>query len=97
MSWPALAETALAKKSGFHEVSSKTLARPRSKEPPVGQAPWDSPGQRSLDVALTFVYIATVKCGPSLSQSPVHILIKRGLASDLQNHCAMALIAACCF
>lgn len=84
-------ERGLAKKSETHEVSSKTPARPRSKEPPMGQ-----PGQQS-DVALAFVNIATVNCGPFLSQSPVHILIKRGLASDLQNKWAVPLIAPCLF
>lgn len=58
---------------------------------------WDSPGRQGLDVASAFVYIATVKCGPFLSQSPVRLLIKRGLASDLQNKWTVALISARCF
>lgn len=55
----------------------------------------DSPGQWSLAAALVPVHTATSQGGPFPSQSPVHTLIKQGLASDPQNECAMALIPAC--
>ena len=69
----------------IHQVSSKAPTRPTSKEPPMGQ-----PQTASLAVAL-----AISQSGPFPSQSPVHTLIKPGLASDPQNTCPMALIPAC--
>lgn len=69
----------------IHQVSSKAPTRPISKEPPAGQ-----PQTASLAVAL-----AVSQSGPFPSQSPVHTLIKPGLASDPRNTCPMALIPAC--
>jgi hypothetical protein len=47
------------------------------------------PKAENLGMACAFVYITIVKSGPFLFHSPVHILIKEGLASDQQNECAM--------
>ena len=66
----------------IHQVSSKAPTRPTSKEPPMGQ-----PQTASLAVAL-----AISQSGLFPSQSPVHTLIKPGLASDPRNTCPMALI-----